>query len=206
MYKVKCLNHTQYEPNESGTGKYRELAPGHVTLVTIPNQNFHKLRNPLKPYTSLGLLREIHDFVQKHTSCFVKLHIKNPQFEEVKTDFKVKFQEGSDESFYLKKLKHELTRFLSPWAYSDGAKPTFGGKIYKSVLINFVEERPYVDFVTDFKLYHFYPGHTLTEDFNEIEGSLAVSILVSIAEKKHNIEIVPLSNLTIRGEKCGCSS
>src|SRR4030095_3654806 len=29
IYKVRCLNHTCYEPSESGSGIYRELAPGH---------------------------------------------------------------------------------------------------------------------------------------------------------------------------------
>jgi hypothetical protein len=43
IYKVKCLDHTQYEPSDSGEGIYRELAPGHVTIVTIPDLRFNKL-------------------------------------------------------------------------------------------------------------------------------------------------------------------
>lgn len=207
LYKVKCLNHTQYEPNEEGTGVYRELAAGHVTIVTVPNQQFHNLRDPLKPYTSLGLLLDVADFLKKRTSCFVKLHVKNPQFEEVKTKFQVRFNEGFDETFFTNKLKQEITRFLSPWAYPGGGSPTFGGKIYKSVLINFIEDRYYVDYVTDFQLFHYYPGQTnAEEDLNEVEGSIAVSILVSVPEKEHIINFSPIATAIDAREKCDCES
>ena len=83
VYKIKCLNHTRYEPSESGTGVYRELAAGHVTIVTIPNLQQQK-RDPLKPFTSLGLLEDIETFVERASSCFAQLHVKNPQFEEVR--------------------------------------------------------------------------------------------------------------------------
>jgi hypothetical protein len=207
LYKAKCLNHTQYEPNEEGTGVYRELAAGHVTIVTVPNQQFHNLRDPLKPYTSLGLLLDVADFFKKRTSCFVKLHVKNPQFEEVKTKFQVRFNEGFDETFFINKLKQEITRFLSPWAYLGGGSPTFGGKIYKSVLINFIEDRYYVDYVTDFQLFHYYPGQTnAEEDLNEVEGSIAVSILVSVPEKEHDINFLPIATAIDAREKCDCES
>ena len=41
IYKVKCLNHTQYEPAPGPGGIYRELAPGHVTIVTVPTPTEH---------------------------------------------------------------------------------------------------------------------------------------------------------------------
>lgn len=204
LYKAKCLNHTEYEP-----GIYRELAPGHVTFVTVPNQQFQNLRDPLKPYTSLGLLLEIEGFLKKRLSCFVKLHVKNPEFEEVRVDFKVRLYEGFDETFYVNKLKKEITQFLSPWAYG-GSSPTFGGKIYKSVLINFVEERPYVDYVADFKLHHIYINESNLEvtspDLNEVEGSKAISILVSVPEKEHLISILTEAEEEALREKCPCEA
>lgn len=65
VYKVKCLDHTQYEPSETGEGVYRELAPGHVTIVTIPDLRFNHLRDPLRPYTNLALLEKIEAFLKK---------------------------------------------------------------------------------------------------------------------------------------------
>lgn len=198
IYQVKCLNHTHYEPKE---GIYKELAPGHVSLVTIPNQQFHQLRDPLRPYTSLGLLQEIADFLKKRQACFVKLHVKNPQFEEVRVSFKVRLYEGFDETFYTNKLKEAITRFLSPWAFPGGGSPSFGGKIYKSVLINFVEEQPYVDYVTDFQLFHHLTG---TSDREEVAGSKAVSILVSVPAKKHAITPIHPAEEEKPHEKCPC--
>jgi len=190
IYKVKCLNHTQYEPTESG-GIYKELAPGHVTIVTIPNQQFQNLRDPLRPYTSLGLLEEIKAFLQQRLSCFVTLHVRNPQFEEVSVAFKVRLHDGFDETFYTTQLQETITRFLSPWAFPGGGRPSFRGKIVKSVLINLVEEQPYVDYLTDFALFHSFidrNGNAQRVETNEAEGSTAVSILVSVPATDHQID------------------
>jgi hypothetical protein len=211
IYQAKCLNHTHYEPDEDG-GIYRELAPGHVTIVTVPNQQFHNLRDPLRPYTSLGLLEDIKAFLQQRLSCFVKLHVKNPLFEEVGAHFKVRFHESFDETFYANKLDEAITRFLSPWAFPGGGSPTFGGKIFQSVLINFVEEQPYVDYVTDFKLSHTYTKldgngqkiEVVDLDVAEIEGSKAVSILVSA--RHHAIEVINPAQKTTVDSSCPCES
>ena len=48
IYKVKCLNHTRFEKTEGG-GIYNELAPGHVTIVTIPSLQHQNLRDPCDP-------------------------------------------------------------------------------------------------------------------------------------------------------------
>ena len=204
IYKVKCLNHTKYEGEV-----YQELAPGHVTIVTIPNLQLQNLRDPLKPYTSLGLLTEIEKFLSRRLACFVKLHVKNPRFEEVFTEFEVRFYDGFDETFYQKKLQEELTRFLSPWAFSGGGSPTFGGKIYKSVLLNFIEERPYVDYVANFKLFHKYQPlgqqeEVISSDLSEVEGSTAVSILVSAPIESHVIKPFTTAVGDQSPEKCRC--
>jgi hypothetical protein len=206
IYKVKCLNHTQFEPSESGAGIYRELAPGHVTIVTIPNLQAQSLRDPLKPFTSLGLLEDIKAFLEERTSCFAQLHVKNPQFEEVRVRFSLRLLEGFDETYCLKLLQQAITRFLSPWAFAAGGKPSFGGKIYKSVLINFVEEQPYVDYVTDFQLFHDIGGVQGSVDLNEVEGSRAVSILVSVPAKKHDITPIKPAQDAPLGESCSCEA
>ncbi|MGB4850371.1 MAG: baseplate J/gp47 family protein [Saprospiraceae bacterium] len=207
IYKVKCLNHTEYEPTENGLGTYRELAPGHVTIVTVPNQSQQNVRNPLRPYTSLGTLLEIESFLKKKLSCFIKLHVKNPQFEEIKTEFLVRFNEDVDETFYTKKLQEEITRFLSPWAFTDGGSPSFGGKIYKSVLINFIEERSYVDYIADFKLRHKPGGSQLfSKDTNQAEASTAISILVSVPAAFHLITPILTVDVESSTEKCPCES
>jgi hypothetical protein len=201
IYQVKCLNHTQYDE-----GIYRELAPGHVTVVTIPNLQTQNLRDPLKPFTSLGVLQQIQAFLEKRTGCFVRLHVKNPQFEEVRVRFKLRLYDGFDESYYSNLLKQAITRFLSPWAFADGGPPSFGGKIYKSVLINFIEDQSYVDYVTDFELFQNIGGVQGSRDLDEVAGSTAVSILVSVPAGKHEITIIKDTLDIPSGESCVCEA
>ena len=100
-------------------------------------------------------------------------------------------------------LQQELVRFLSPWAFGEGKEVTFGGKIYKSSLIDFVEEQSYVDYVTDFQLYQ--PKNNRDgNDLEEVEASTAISILVSAAAEKHTIEAIPESETAIQDVKCKC--
>jgi hypothetical protein len=205
IYEARCLNHTQYEPSTTGTGTYRELAPGHVTLVTIPDRSGPDARDPLRPFTSLGVLREIEQFVAQRVSCFATLHVRNPQFEEVRVDLRVRFGDSVDETFYVNKLKQEITEFLSPWAFRSDAHPTFNGKVYKSVLVNFVEERAYVDFVSDVQLFHHLPGVTADgPDMEEVVGSRAISILVSAPSSKHDVRPIHPDEVIVP-EHCACA-
>ncbi|HRD81158.1 MAG: baseplate J/gp47 family protein [Saprospiraceae bacterium] len=206
IYRAKCLNHTQFEPTEDGVGIYRELAPGHVTIITLPNQQAQNLRNPLRPYTALGVLEDIHSFLSLRTSCFVKLHVRNPQFEEVRVHFRLRLFEGFDEKYYVIRLQEAIVRFLSPWAFTEGGVPSFGGKIYKASLINFVEEQHYVDYITDFQLFHDIGGVAGTADLDEVQGSRAVSILVSAPAGKHHIQLIHPAELEAPREKCHCDS
>jgi hypothetical protein len=117
--------------------------------------------------------------------------VRNPQFEEVKIAFKLKLAAGfTDFTFYAAQLRDEITQFLTPWAFSTNADIEFGGKIYKSSLIDFIEERSYVDYITDVNLFH-KPGDTapLIDNLEEVTASTARSILVSVPASKH--EIIP---------------
>ncbi len=213
IYQVKCLNHTHYEATESGSGQYRELAAGHVTIVTIPNIKTHNINNPLRPYTSLGLLEEIRQFVVERQSGFVELHVANPEFEEVQLKFKLRLYDGFDETFYVKKLQETLTQFLSPWVActeeGNNLAPTFGGRLYKSALINFIEDLPYVDYVTDVQMIHYYlnaAGALVSEESNEVSGSKALSILVSKPASQHEITLIHASTSGAIVAACGCES
>jgi Baseplate J-like protein len=205
IHSVRCLNHTWYEPTSDGAGVYRELAPGHVTVVTIPNLEVPDARDPLRPFTSLRLLGEIERFLAGRTSCFVQLRVRNPQFEEVRTDLRVRFRQGVDETFHVNRLKREITEFLSPWAFRSAARPTFNGRIRKSVLVDFIEERDYVDYLTDVRLFHRLPGSTVDgPDRDEVSGSRAVSILVSVPPAQHGVAVIHDDEVAVVAD-CGCA-
>ncbi|MEO8960783.1 MAG: hypothetical protein ABI325_02815, partial [Ginsengibacter sp.] len=147
LYKIKCLNHSGFY-SKNNEEIFCENFPGHVTIVPLPDLKNNIHANLLRPNTPIGLLNNIAEYLRKLTSPFVKplktppvpfvkLHVKNPQFEEIQLDFKVSFYKELDESFYKKLLNNEIEKFLCPWAFADGKEISFGGKISKSTLLNF---------------------------------------------------------------------
>jgi len=80
----------------------------------------------------------------------VHVHAKNPVYEQIIVQFKVQFYSGIDKGYYIRKLNDEIVHFLTPWAFDENAEVKFDQKIYASSIINFIEERDYVDFITDF--------------------------------------------------------
>ncbi|MDX1672415.1 MAG: hypothetical protein R3211_08730, partial [Balneolaceae bacterium] len=181
IYKAKCINHSTYGLDTNGGTMDTEFAPGYVTVIVIPDLSDKTAFDPLKPRASLGKLKEIKCFLKKRLSVFAaeNLDVSNPLFEQVQVEFNVEFREGRDEGYYQKQLVEDIAAFLSPWAFREGEDIVFGGAIHKSVILNFVEERPYVDFVTEFRMHHFIREKSQNSDVNEIIASESRSILVS---------------------------
>lgn len=188
VYKAKCLNHTSIN-KENGTPGYFEINPGFVSLIVIPDIRNQDSFDPLQPRASQNLLREIEDYIAPLNSMHVKFDADNPDYETLFLDFRVKFYNQFDPNAYLKILNEDIVRYLSPWAFGDFSDISFGGSIYKSVVIGFIEERPYVDFVSQVRIYH-RKGETdnNTSDLNFISSTSARAILVSANE--HAISLI----------------
>ncbi|MGM0460097.1 MAG: baseplate J/gp47 family protein [Bacteroidota bacterium] len=222
VHKAKCLNHTRYT---GSLATYSELAPGHVTLVVISNVRNKNAVDPLRPKTSLITLTNISHFLSGINSSCVDLHVKNPIYEEIKVKLNVKFHEGFDNGFYGKQLEDDLKGFLSPWAVDAGSTLELGGTIHKSVVLNFVEERPYVDFLTCFEIWHIIYDPATGEEIsrnnvNQAEASTAVSILGSTGQMgrygDHDITVLESDDCECAGNEiqttatiasaddCGC--
>ena len=183
IQKVKCINHTRI--GATVTDGDNELAPGYVLVVPIPNLQGKNAIDPLRPQTSLGTLVKIGDYLRGLISPFVKLQVKNARFDEIQLDFKVQFRDG-DAAFYAGQLNTEIEQFMSPWAFGGSQEIEFGGKISKSVLLNFVEQRTYVDYVTCFSMYQIVNGVKLDHDLEEAVASSSRSVMVSY--KQHQID------------------
>jgi hypothetical protein len=214
IHKVKCLNHTKFDINcETDEMEYNEVLPGHVTVITIPNLQNRNDANPLRPYTNQNVMLEIEEYLKQRTSCHAKVRVRNPRFEEVWLSFELKLLKGYDDfTFYSTQLKEEITRFLTPWAYNNGIDIQFGGKIHKSVLIDFIEERPYVDYITNVFLHqNTNPDNedagdcpdSINNDLEVAEASTARSILVSTPASKHDIKPITIGDGSPEDE-CGC--
>lgn len=138
----------QHAPHAECCGP--QIAPGHILIVPISDLKNRNAANPLQPKTSRKTLLDIEAFLQKLTSPFVKVHAKNPVYEQIICAFRVQFTEGIDKGYYLKKLNEEIVHYLTPWAFDANADVRFDQKVYASSIIRFIESRSYVDFITDF--------------------------------------------------------
>ncbi|MGE0665175.1 MAG: hypothetical protein AB7O49_01350 [Sphingomonadales bacterium] len=196
LYRVRCLGTTELKRSAANVIiADNEMMPGAVTVVTVPWTHGQNARDPLRPYTDQATLTAVDAFLRKRVSPFVRLEVQNPKFEEVQVDFKVRFRpEIGDIAFYKDELNKAVIDFLTPWARPGGGEIAFGGKLWKSSIIDFVEERSEVDYVIDFRLFHKVDidapaGGWTPVDVETVEATTARSILVSAA--RHSIAEVP---------------
>lgn len=200
VYKVKVIPHTRLRPD----GSYSEFQAGHCCLVIIPDQKKQLARNSVQAIASNALLSQIEQYLKPYISHFAKIHLINPRYEEIRLRFSVGFREGYDRAYYQEVLNEDIRRHLSPWAYEEGVEISFGGEVYQSQLLAFVENRPYVDYITDFYMDHRGAGPGVDEACIELDlwvygpegyiqteiarASTQASILVSASQ--HEIHVL----------------
>jgi hypothetical protein len=170
VHKVKCIPHAS---------ENSWLAPGHVMLVVIPDLRNQNAVDQLKPRVDIDTLVRMQNFAQQYAGKQVSIKVKNPRYQSVLLDFKVRFYPGYPFNYYYQELQQALLRTLTPWAYDKTRDIEFGGRIYRSVLLDFVEELSYVDFVTDFKMKLVGNDGTPLQDVSEISADTPDTILVS---------------------------
>lgn len=182
IYKVKCL---PANPEN----------PGLVEIVVIPDIKNKIPFNPFEPKAPTDLIVDIETFLADKIPAFATVKVKNATFVPVKVRFGVRFRPGYNEGFYRQQLNEDINHFLSPWAYEEGADIVIGGRIYANVLINFIEERPYVDFVAQMKLFSSEDGKSFQlalpsdTDGYWIETNRPDGVLV--AARQHIIDVLP---------------
>jgi len=191
IFKAKCLSHTGFITDTiTNQQDYAETLAGQVMVVTIPDLTQLNMANILRPYTSIGLLADIQIYLAGLTSPFVTVNVCNPQFEEVQFAFSVTFKENYDPVYYTNQLNNDIEQFLTPWAFGNPQDIDFGTTIQKSVVLNFVEQRVYVDYVTCFIMSQIIRNGSVVEqtfyNIEEATPTTARSILVSYYDAATN--------------------
>jgi hypothetical protein len=179
LERVKCIPHAR-------PGVWS--APGHVLVIVVPSLT-RGVRDPREPKADQETLARVTEHLRARCGMQLELHTQNPRYQRIRLRFAVKFRRGYEFTAYRTLLEQELIAFLSPWLGDSGAEsartPSFGGRVYRSVLVDFVEERPYVDYVRDFAMFSL----ALTPaDLSEVSPTTPDAILVSDAG--HDIEQV----------------
>ncbi len=166
IFRVKCLNHTFV----SGTNT-SFLSPGKVTLVVIPDIVDKNVFDIYEPRVSTATLNSIENFINSKNSMQVYAKAINPDYEKVIIKLKVKFYEKYDENFYKKQLNEDLIKFLSPWAFDTSKQIIFGVELQRSIVIEYIENLYYVDFISILEMAIYIDKKTNKEQSNPLEDT-----------------------------------
>ncbi|WP_298548747.1 baseplate J/gp47 family protein [uncultured Aquimarina sp.] len=149
VYKVKCLP------------QIKQL--GNVVVTVVPDIRKNLPFQPFNPKVAADVLSRIQKFLEKRAPVVAEISVNNPTYLQVATRCTVKFNQGLDAIFYKNKLIEEIKRFLSPWAFDDAEDIRLGGMLDSGILVNFIAERPYIDFVANLKLFQSANGKNFTD-------------------------------------------
>jgi hypothetical protein len=171
VHKAKCINHAS---------ERSFYVPGNVLVILVPDLTNQNAVNPLQPRVDKNTLDEVASFLQQHTSDWAEIHVRNPYYEPVKISVQVKLKTGFEFNYYQKIIDEQLKEFLSPWINNASNDIHFGGKVTKSMIVKFLEDMEFVDFITSLRLYHSIDsGNSFGKDTEVAEASAPASILVS---------------------------
>lgn len=185
VHKVKCLSANYENPNET---------PGLVTMVVIPDIIGRFPFNPYQPKMPAEKLVEIKEYMAQFMSPFATLQVKNPRYLQVNVRVAVKLHAGYSEGFYKSQLEDDLRRYLAPWAYKEGRDIVFGGKLYANVIVDFIERRPYIDYIGRINLYQSDDGKNFRDArlYNQGENMVRADApdIVLVSAVHHQVELI----------------
>ena len=151
LFKVKCINHS-FALNAHEYKNDFPYAPGYVLMAVIPDLNQLKAGNSFEPKVPVSIIEDIDNYIRARTSPFVRFRAMNPRYEKINFCLRIKLLKGKDENYYKDKVKEDISEFLAPWAVGDYYKLTFGQCVYRSDIIQFLETRDYMDYISDLQM------------------------------------------------------
>lgn len=165
----------------------RELVKGStMQIVLIPKNNIDdgmKRRNNKVDYF---MLNEVKKYVSKMVSPYVNIEVSNPVYEQLKVRCRVKFNDYQKRGSLRNRLNNELINYLSPDIENSFIEKGFDESISKNEILNFIESRPYVEFVTQFSVLQLV----------EVQGKYKIIDTAKIEEIKELHTISPYAILT----------
>ena len=182
VYKVKCLTALLAGAPQD---------PGHIVLVVIPDIRHRLPFNPFEPKLPADQIRDIEAYLQDKVPPFVSVEVRNAVYVPVKVRCGVRFLPGRDEGYCRQKLADDLNRFLSPWAYEDGADIVIGGSVYANSIINFIDRHEDVDYLAGFKLFIGADDRPVADtDDGGYRASAERPDAVLVAARRHQFDLI----------------
>ncbi|MBC8071758.1 MAG: baseplate J/gp47 family protein, partial [Deltaproteobacteria bacterium] len=177
IYKAKCLSST-----------------AGVDVIVIPDIRALHPSDTFAPRAPANLLADIQAYLVERAPAAARIRVRNARYVAVQVRIEVRFRDGIDAGFAQRRLNDDLVRFLSPWAFDDGAELTIGGRIYANSILDFLDRRDDVDFVAAIKLFRSMDG-TAFDLVPPVVGEYHVAAerpdQVLVAAQQHYFDIVP---------------
>ncbi|MEM8962000.1 MAG: baseplate J/gp47 family protein [Acidobacteriota bacterium] len=175
VYKVKCIPALE--------------EPGRVEIVLIPDMRGRADFDPFEPKAPADLLVDIERYLSARAPSSARIMVKNPRYVAIKIRVAVRFRGQGNEDFDTRRLTEDLNRYLSPWAYDEGADITIGGRIFAYSLVDFIDRRPYVDYLADVRLFRRDDGETF-ESVDRDGEVAATPDAILVAARQHQIDLI----------------
>ncbi len=181
IHKVKTINHSVKE---------NYIQPGEVLIVAVPSMQNQKVYNVLQPKISQAKLNELAAFINERNSLHVEAKVMSPTYLPVRILASIKYYEGYDASFYEKQLKEDITAYLAPWTTQGENAIQFGGQLFYSQVVFFIEQLPYVDFLKELRI--MVNGGTV----KNLEAADPMTIVTSVPAAQHSFTTINQSICT----------
>ncbi|NJN17065.1 MAG: hypothetical protein HC822_12725 [Oscillochloris sp.] len=180
IYKVKCL--------PAGTSGDPRQADA-IQVIVIPDIRGKLPFDPFEPKVAADTLARITDHLAARTPAAAQFRVSNPAYIRLQVRLGVRLRPGYNPGFHLQLLNQELQRYLAPWAYDRGAEIVFGGRVNANLIVNFVEERPYIDYVAGIKL--FIRAGDDSHAIVEVKAPYSISSdAILVSDRRHVIDLI----------------
>lgn len=174
-----------------------ELVKGSTLQVVLIPKNQMAGNNRIRSTkVDFSTLLEVKEYISQFVSPHVKVEVSNPVYEQLKIRCSVKFNNTQKSGYYQNMLNNELISYLSPDIENEFIQKGFDESISKTEILNFIESRPYVDFVTEFSVLQLVEVQgrykiidtAKIQKINDLRTISAYAILTSAPE--HQISII----------------
>ncbi|RIJ50492.1 hypothetical protein D1614_00725 [Maribellus luteus] len=131
----------------------KELVKGsNLQIVLIPKTDSETTGSQQSHKIDYSTLVNVKQYISQFLSPWVKVEVANPIYELLKIRCTVKFKDPFKAGYLKTALNRELVNYLSPGVKNESTDKGFDESFSKTELINFIESRPYVEFVTGFSV------------------------------------------------------
>ena len=178
VFKTKCINHS-FRLDANKYDNDFPIAPGYVLVAVIPDLTKLLAGESFEPMLPTGSIEKIQDFLSLCSSPFVRIKAVNPRYEKINFYLSVILRQGYDKPFYTDKLAQDLREFLAPWAVGMYDKLRFGQCVNKSDVVEFLETREYVDYITKLQMLGEFDAGPPSESTTEVCPRTPRSILLA---------------------------